>query len=98
MKNKFINWILILAFGLAVNSCSTPEERATVVKQNDSTQTHAQVTKGKNLNDSTSQKNDSSTNTGNRDTAKAKSNKKVSTFKHTPIDAITSKPDSLKHY
>jgi hypothetical protein len=107
MKNKIMNCLLILAFGLTINSCSTPEERATVVKQNDSTQTHAQVTKGKTLNDSASPKNDSSINTGkNRDsstnsrkndTAKAKTNKKVSTFKHTPIDTVTSKSDSLKH-
>lgn len=98
MKNKIANYLIILAFGLTINSCSTPEERATVVQKNDSTQTHAQVPKGKTTNDSTSLKNDSSANTATSDTAKGTSNKKVSTFKHTPIDTITSKSNSLKKH
>lgn len=97
MKNKITSRLLILAFGFTINSCSTPEERATVIQQSDSTHTHAQTMKGKTPNDSTSKKSDSSTNTTNRDTSKNTSNQKVSTYKHTPIDTVTRKSDSLKH-
>ena len=90
MKNKISTLTIFAAIFFSLHACSTPEERAVVVGGTDSSS--AQISTSTDSLGTTSgtmeNKNDSSgtNNTGDSTV----SNKKMESFRHTPIDTITS--------
>lgn len=95
MKKIFIKLSLAGAIIISLNACSTPEERATIVEGADT------------LTTTTSPSSDSfkatSRNMDPYDTTgisgpgdSASHNQKMESFRHTPIDTITSKRDSTR--
>ncbi len=92
MKNKLLSCLFVVGLTLSISSCSTPEERATIVKGNDSSHNKTMNTDSagsKNMSDTSMHKGDSSKMSIKGDSSKPQ--QKVSTFNHTPIDTITSK-------
>ena len=92
MKNiKILCYIAFVVF--ALHSCSTPEERATVVEGADTNTTSTSAPTDSLTSNLQKQRNypDDSTHLDSYS-----SNQKMESFRHTPIDTITSKRDSLK--
>ena len=89
MKNTLIKFILVGGLAVTINSCAAPEDRA-VEEVNDTTATMS------------ASGDSSGTPAGSMDSLQGNSdspvaNTKMETFKHTPIDTITSKEDTGKH-
>lgn len=101
MKQKLVSVLITFGMFFTLNSCSTPEERATPVEGADSSQSQTSKTdsSGSGMKttstDTTPQMGDSSNNPSGNDSTKT--NQKVKTFRHTPIDTITSKSGSSKN-
>lgn len=95
MKKTIRKFIILVVITFSLNACSTPEERAVVVDGSDSTSTGTSA--------STDSLNAASNKMGNNlgvDSLKqgdsTARNNKMESFRHTPIDTITSLRDSTK--
>ena len=95
MKNSLTKYILVAATLFTLNACSTTEERATIVKDADSSTTN-------NSSSTDSLKSAQGKLNSGLDTGQANSggdssnNNKMESFRHVPIDTITN-IDTMKH-
>ena len=92
MKKTILNTLLIIVI-VFLNACSTPEERASVVEGVDSVNTPASAPSDS-LNSSLKKMNGDMDTASNGDTP---SQKKMESFRHTPIDTITNLSDTTKN-
>ena len=95
MKNVLIKYVFVVATIITLNACSTPEERATVVKDADSSTIN-------NSSSTDSLKSAQGRLNSGLDTGQANSsgdssnNNKMESFRHVPIDTITN-IDTMKY-
>lgn len=96
MKKEFIKLTLLVTIVFSLNACSTPEERAVVVEGADTSSatisTSTDSLSGTQNNTNSTSQSDSASIAGDS----SKTNEKMESFRHTPIDTITSLRDSTK--
>ncbi len=93
MKTFVTKFTILLAITFSLNACSTPEERAIIVGGSDST-TATTSTPDSLGADSNNMGNNSGPGGASKPDDSTIPNQKMESFRHTPIDTITSLQDS----